>query len=70
MGLGLGPRARVMVGAVTIGLWAGIAAMTWDGLRWVSFGAMALAALRGWLWLKQVRAVLAADDDESEPGDG
>jgi hypothetical protein len=55
---------------VTIGLWAGIAAMTWDGLRWVSFGAMALAALRGWLWLKQVRAVLAADDDESEPGDG
>ncbi len=66
MGLGLGPRARVLVGAVTVGLWAGIATMTWDGLRWVSIGAMAFAALRGWLWLRQLRAVFASDEEEEE----
>jgi len=59
----------VLVGAVTIGLWAGIAAMTWDGLRWVSFGALGLAGLRAWMWLKQLRIVFAEDDDEQEPDD-
>ncbi len=54
----------MMVGAVTIGLWLGIAAMTWDGLRWAAYGALVFAAVRAWLWVRQLRYVFAADDEE------
>jgi len=51
------------MGAVTIGLWAGIATMTWDGLRWVSWLAIGMSALRGWLWLRQLKRLFATDDE-------
>ncbi len=63
MALHLEGRARILIGAVSICIYAGIAFMAWDGPRWISFLAAGLGSYRAWLWFKEVRRVLGADDE-------
>ena len=64
MGLNLGGRTRILIGAVTIGIYGCIAVLAWDGPRWISFIFGPLGAYRAWIWVKQLRWYFADDDAE------
>lgn len=69
MGLNLGAGTRLMIGAMSVVIYATIAVIAWEGIRWVSALAAVLGAYRAWIWVRQVRWWLAAEEEEEDVED-
>ena len=59
-------RAQLLMGPVSVIIYGVIAAVAWEGPRWISYLATFLGAWRALLWLKQVRR-LRGEAQEEEP---
>ncbi|MCB9741289.1 MAG: hypothetical protein H6740_01565 [Alphaproteobacteria bacterium] len=51
--MGLSPKARAMLGVITVILYVSIAAVAYESVPWVTALFGVLAAIRGWLLLRQ-----------------
>ena len=53
--MNLNPRAKSLLGVMTVLLWTGVAVASWPGTKWLTAVAGAFALLRLWVLIRDWR---------------